>query len=81
MRSAPHLIDLNTADYYADGCHANSYFIVPVEGSTDSMSPIEQLTMADINAILAISVPSTANHNTVDIWESESAKADNEVAA
>lgn len=74
------LADLNAASYYAAGCDTNSYFIVPAEGSNDSKSNIDQLTTANIDAVLAASGPAGID-NTADIWESESAKAENEVVA
>lgn len=74
------LADLNASDYYAAGCDATSHFIVPAEGSTDSKSNIDQLTTANIDAVLAAS-GSAGNDNIADIWESESAQAENEVVA
>jgi len=75
------LTDLNAAEYYAAGCDANSHFLVPAEGSTDSKSNIDQLTTANIDAVLATSEPTAADSNTIDIWESGSAKAENEIVA
>lgn len=72
---------LNASDYYAPGCDDASHFLVPAEGSTtDSKSNIDQLTTANIDAVLAASPgPFGGTDGAADIWESESAKAENEV--
>ena len=80
---------LDAADYYAAGCDINSYYIVPAEGSSDSYaekSNIDNtyssgpLTTANIDAVVAASTTPAVNDGSIDIWESESAKAENEIA-
>ena len=87
--------DLNAKDFYADGCDANSFFIVPTEGSSDSnveksnivneananYYPADSLTTANIDAVIAASGSAMGNYNAIDIWESGSAKAENAIAA
>ena len=79
---------LNAADYYAAGCDIDSYYIVPAEGSSDSYAeksnientyPSGPLTTADIDAVVAASATPAVNDGGLDIWESESAKAENEI--
>ena len=79
---------LNAADYYSAGCDANSYFIVPADTSLDPIAEksnidgAEPLTMANIDAVAAASDASIANTDSpIEIWESESAKAEQEVVA
>lgn len=79
----PALATLNPVDYYAPGVGADDHFLVPAEGSNqDSESNINQLTTANIGDFLSAANTAAAavTDTPVDIWESESAKAENEVA-
>lgn len=95
---------LNAADYYAPGYDANSYFIVPAEGSADSVVEKSNVNLGVVghsnlaNTAKVVAEPAAiATYNTAtlpdesdaaaaddsafDIWESGSAKAEDQAVS
>ena len=106
--------DLDTADFYADGCDASSYIIVPAEKCDDNngksnecrattylnaAAPAGTMTAPDLQqgwddlltridvtqkvattaAIVPLEVEVEKQSTDIEIWESESAKGDDDV--
>ena len=84
--------DLETSDFYAEGCEASSYITIPDEISTDQFEgnskvkpePAKDISFPGLKTTEVLDgwkdflAHDTASAPTVDIWESESAKEEDE---